>query len=136
MVRRMRRAIPPNSLVFSMMTTSKPWRATMSAALRPPPTADHERPLADRKVPLYERLQPVGAGHRHAHQVLRLGRGLHRVGLVHPRVLIPDVGHLKEVLVEAAGLSVSWNRGSWVWGEQAATTTLFTPFPDKLLRFS
>ena len=49
-------------------------------------------------------------------------------GLVHvdPGTLISDVGHLKEITVEAClSRIVSWKRGSWVRGVHEATKIRF-----------
>ena len=47
-----------------------------------------------------QRLEQRGPGHRHAHQVLGFFRGLLGLLHVHPGILVADIGHLKEVLVQ------------------------------------
>ena len=48
-----------------------------------------------------ERLQQAGLGQRHADQVFGFLRGLLRLVHVHPGALVADVGHLKQVGIEA-----------------------------------
>ena len=48
-----------------------------------------------------QRLEQGGPGHRHPHQVFGLVRGLVVLLHVHPGILVADVGHLKQILVQA-----------------------------------
>ena len=48
-----------------------------------------------------ERLQQPRLGQRHPHQVLGFLRGLLRLVHVHPGTLVADVGHLKQIGIEA-----------------------------------
>ncbi len=70
-----------------------------------PPADDQDR-VVDAELAGFQGLEEFGLGDRHADQVLRLlGRLL---GLVHvdPGILVPDVGHLEEVAVQARLLAV------------------------------
>jgi hypothetical protein len=62
--------------------------------------AHHQGGLVHRQVELLERLQMAGARHRHADDVLCLGRGLFFLLGMDPGAVLADVGHLEVVLVE------------------------------------
>ena len=63
--------------------------------------ADDQGPLVDAQGLLHQRLEQGGPGHRHPHQVFGLVRGLVVLLHVHPGILVADVGHLKQILVQA-----------------------------------
>ena len=64
--------------------------------------ADHQASLDNRNFLFLQRMKRPGAGHRHTYQILGLfGRFL--VPGVDPRILVADVGHFKQVFVQAAG---------------------------------
>ena len=97
-----RRAIMPPTLgLFSTMTVSRPpsaqSRAACMPATPPPMTRTRLLTLKDEEI---ERFVLHGLGHSHAHRFY----GLVRVGflvLADPGDMLPDVGHLEEVPVEA-----------------------------------
>ncbi len=60
----------------------------------------HQCPLVDFKLCFHQGFHECHLGHRHAHQVPGLFRGHLGIIFVHPGILIPDVGHLKEVFVK------------------------------------
>ena len=62
--------------------------------------ADHQGPLVDIQHRLREGVHESHLGHGHAHEVLGFVRRLLRIVLVDPGVLVADVGHFEEVLVE------------------------------------
>ena len=64
-------------------------------------SADHERRFVDGEIELLQGLQMAGPGHGHADDVLGLVRGVLLLLLVDPGVMLPDVGHLVVVLVDA-----------------------------------
>ncbi len=64
-------------------------------------SAHHQDTLLHLQHDLLKGFNEGRLGYGHANQVLRLLRGLGRIVHMDPRVLIPDVGHLEEVLVEA-----------------------------------
>ena len=63
--------------------------------------ADDQGGLEHREGLLVQGFQLHHPGHRAPDQVLGLGQGLFRLVHVHPGVLVPDVGHIEEVGVEA-----------------------------------
>jgi hypothetical protein len=63
--------------------------------------AHHQGRLGDRHRYGIERFDEGRLGHGHAHQVLGLAGGHGRIVHVHPGVLIADVGHFEQVLVQA-----------------------------------
>ena len=65
------------------------------------PAADHQGPLVDAHRDVLQGLEQAGFGHAHVHQVLAFRRGPIRFILVHPGALVANIGHLKEILVEA-----------------------------------
>ena len=65
------------------------------------PAADDEDVLVDLHLVRIERLELAGLGHRHLDDLPRLLGGHRHVG-VDPGAVLPDVGHLEEVGVEAA----------------------------------
>ena len=78
------------------------------------PAADHQTGLGDGQVEFLQRRLQGHGGHGHAHLVFGPLGGRFRFVLVHPGALVPDVGHLKEVLVEAGfldGLLEEWVHG-------------------------
>ena len=62
--------------------------------------ADDQGPLVDGQGFFHQGLEQGGPGHRHPHQVLGLVRGLVALLHVHPGVLVADIGHFKEILVQ------------------------------------
>ena len=62
--------------------------------------ADYEGRLVDRQLELLERLETDRPRHRHADDVLGLPGGLLLLLRVHPGAMLPDVGHVEEVLVD------------------------------------
>jgi len=68
------------------------------------PAADHQSPLLDFEGPLRQRLQQRRPSHRHPHQILGLFRGFKRILLMHPGILIANVGHLEKIFIETASL--------------------------------
>ena len=66
--------------------------------------ADHEGALVDRHHFLMQGSQVRRPGHRHPHEVLRFFSCGLRVFGVDPGILVADVGHFKQVLVQSAGL--------------------------------
>ena len=64
------------------------------------PPAHHQGGGGYRQFLLVERSQEGAFGHRHPHQVLGLLRGHLRLLGMDPGVLITDVGHLKQILVQ------------------------------------
>ena len=65
------------------------------------PAADDQGGFGDRERLFVEGFQPHHAGHDAADQVLGFFQGLFRLVHMHPGVLVPDVGHIEEVGVEA-----------------------------------
>ncbi len=63
--------------------------------------ADYEGFINNFQAPFIQRLQQSGLGNRHPHKVLRFSRGRFRFIHMHPRTLVSDVGHLKEVFIKA-----------------------------------
>ena len=68
------------------------------------PAADHQAPLNNGNFLLFKGMQGSGPGHRHPEQVLGLCRCIF-IGIgMDPGILVANVGHFKQVLVQAAGL--------------------------------
>ena len=65
------------------------------------PAADDQGGFGDREGLLVQGFQPHHPGHDAPDQVLGFFQGLFRLVHVHPGVLVPDVGHIEEVGVEA-----------------------------------
>ena len=63
--------------------------------------ADDERPLVDGQVKLLEGLELAGPGYGHPDDVMGLFCGLFLFFRVDPGVVLPDIGHLVVVLVDA-----------------------------------
>ena len=66
------------------------------------PSADDQSPLNYRDCLFFEGNQSIGPCDRHAHQILGFGGGLRLGPGMHPGILIADVGHFKQVFVQAA----------------------------------
>ena len=86
-----------------------------------------------------ERLQAPGAGHCHARQIPGLFGGQFRPLRMNPRVLVADVGHLKEVGIEARlANGVAENRFVGAWcarrDNDAVQAVLGNPLLDELER--
>ncbi len=63
--------------------------------------ANHQRRLVDRQVELLQGLQHGRSRHRHAGDVLGLlGGGLFFLGMA-PGAMLPDIGHVVEILIDA-----------------------------------
>ena len=78
--------------------------------------AHHQGAFGDGQGHLVEGSGVAGLGHGHTHQVFGFLGGLFRFVHVDPGVLIADVGHLKEVLVQtglADGFLEKRLVGSW-----------------------
>ena len=65
------------------------------------PAADDQGGFGNRKGLLVQGFQPHHPGHHAPDQVLGFFQGLFRLVHMHPGVLVPDIGHLEEVGVEA-----------------------------------
>ncbi len=64
-------------------------------------SAHHKHRFFNGEFHLVQGLYIGCLGHGHANQILCLFRGLVRIIHVNPGVLIPDIGHFKQILVEA-----------------------------------
>ncbi len=65
-------------------------------------SAHDQSPLVDGDDLAMERLQPYGTGDGHADQILGLFCGKFRIIGMDPGVLVPDIGHLEQISVQAA----------------------------------
>ena len=100
--------------------------------------ADNQTGLGDRQIEFLQRRLQAHSGHGHADLVLGPMGGGFRLVLVNPGALIPDVGHLKEVLVEAGfldGLLEGGFMGARRAGghHHAVEVVLLDPFLDESL---
>ncbi len=84
------------------METSKPAWAILRAAVIPAKTSTNDQGLLIHLDHLGGKgFKKGGLGNGHPHQVLGLFRGLSGLMHVDPGTLIPDIGHLEEITVEA-----------------------------------
>ena len=67
------------------------------------PATDNQCSLNDRNLLFMQRMECGGTGHRHFHQMFGFSGGFFRDIGMDPGILIPDIGHLKEVFVNTAG---------------------------------
>jgi hypothetical protein len=71
---------------------------------------------------------PGHTGNRHANQVPGLGRSHFRIVHMDPGILVADIGHLHQVLVDSGFTKGILKRFSWVLGEHPPTTIRFRVF--------
>ncbi len=64
-------------------------------------SSHHQGRLVDRQIKFLQRLQMAGPGHRHADDILGLLGGLFLFFGVDPGAMLPDIGHIEEILIDA-----------------------------------